>query len=254
MLCLPADHLIRDHASLRRGLKAGIALAERHRALVVIGVPPRGPDTGYGYIEPAEEIDGSPAARWVRRFVEKPAMAKARQLIKAGARWNAGMFVWRVSDFVAGLEQVAPQFNRGFEGLFATQALSPHRQRAAYAAVPSQAIDVVLLQALSTHRSPVRPLAMVPGQFDWEDVGSWNRVAALWGHDSNGTSTVGEAHCVESTGCVIHSDGRRTVVFGVRDLVVVNRSDVVLVMSRDCSESIRQMQKEMRERGWEDLL
>ena len=254
MICLPADHFVRNAAGLRRALRAAIQLAERQHCLVTIGIPPRGPDTGYGYIAAGGEIVGSGDGRWVSGFVEKPARGRAQRLIGAGALWNAGMFVWRIEDLQAALAQCAPEYNRAFDEAFATGDPSLTRLRAIYAELSPRSIDVALLQPLSSRRQPVRRLAMVPGHFDWEDVGSWNRVPVLWSSDSRGNAAVGEAMCVDSDDCVIHSDGRPTVVLGARGLVVVHRGDVVLVTTRERAEEVRRLPDSLCRRGWESLL
>lgn len=262
MIAVPADHYIRDESAAQRALSAAAEIAEREHCLVVVGVPPRGPDTGYGYILPrpaaATKGRGGKTAThlWVQRFIEKPMLARARALLRAGALWNAGVFVWRISDFIAALEQCAPQYNRAFEGLFdgkdvGSPAKMRRRLRRVYEAIANQPVDVALLQNLTSRKRPIRALAAVRGDFDWDDIGSWDRVGAAWGADADGNTCVGSVMCIDSHGCVVHAGSHKIVVLGGQDLVIVSRRDVTLVADKKRAQEVRRLLPLVRERGWE---
>ena len=149
---LPADHFIADEAEFRRVLDRAFAYAEAHDVLVTIGITPTEPNTGYGYLELGDPVADGVVT--LRRFVEKPDLARAEEFVRAGNyAWNGGIFVWRVSVFRVALEQYVPEVAR------------VTRER--YEEAPSISIDYALMEK-------ARNVVSVPGEFGWSDVGSWD--------------------------------------------------------------------------------
>lgn len=246
---LPADHVIRDAVGLRRSLRHAIEFARREAALVVIGILPTRPETGYGYIEVAPE-DAADEVSWVRRFHEKPKLARAQRYLRSPRyRWNAGMFVWRTSVFRAAWEHCMPAFADAFQGVFDRRARERQRLAQVYDRLPDVSVDVALLQPLTARPDRCARVAVVEAEFDWMDAGSLDSLAQLWGCDEAGNATRGKVVALDATDCIVSAAERPVVIVGARDLVVIDAGDVVLVCTRDRAQAVRAVPGELERRG-----
>jgi mannose-1-phosphate guanylyltransferase len=233
MVVLPADASIVDEPSFRRALTAAAGTAE-NGSLVVIGVTPTGPHTGYGYIIGSGGSGPGPVAR----FVEKPNRDRAEALLSApeGAWWNPGVFVWRRDAVLAGLERHAPQT---IEPLRA--ALAAGRPLAeAYRDLPHMSIDHALLEPASVEGE----MRVVPAEFGWSDVGSWSalhaELARLQPAQASGVVGIGRTEDVGSEDVLVHtSSGRLVVTVGLRGTIVVDTPDVLLVCDAQRAQEVR---------------
>jgi mannose-1-phosphate guanylyltransferase len=249
VMAMAADHVVHDSAALRACLRRAEAIAAEHPALVVLGIPPTRPETGFGYIEAGTAIGSEPGSRWVRRFHEKPPLATARRYARSGRHlWNAGMFVWRGSTFRAAMAQCAPEFGERLDGVFAVSATSARRIARAYAALPSLPIDIALLQAITAREQPVARVAVVDATFDWLDAGSWEAMPEIRGVDDAGNCLQGEVVDLHSQRCIVSAGDRLVVLVGVQDLIVVDAGDAVLVCAREQAQDVRNIPAELRRR------
>jgi mannose-1-phosphate guanylyltransferase len=237
MAAFPADHAIADVAGFRRSVEAAFAAAREGDRLVTIGIPPTGPETGFGYIEVSvphrrrARRATTPAVEAATRFVEKPDLRTAKRFVASGRYlWNAGMFIWRVDVFRAALERHAPAIARVMDGLGHGDAAA----RLRYAALPSAPIDTAVMEK-AEHVVAVR------ATFDWSDVGSWAAMAALWGADGRGNATRGPALLLDCRGTVVYGERRLIAVLGARDLIVVDSPDAVLVCPRSRAQDVRRL-------------
>jgi mannose-1-phosphate guanylyltransferase len=226
ILSLHADWFVADDARFRETARRALEAAETHDMLVTVGITPDRPDVGYGYIEVGEALDGG--ALRVRRFVEKPDAGRAARLIAAGALWNSGMFAWTARRFFQETEALAPE-------------VAPHvpRLRAGdvtgfFGAVTPIAVDV-------SHFERSSRVAVVPGSFAWDDVGTWSALARVRPADAAGNVTVGDATAVNTNDCVVWAGDGPVVLYAVRDLVVVRANGVVLVTTRDRAASLKDL-------------
>jgi mannose-1-phosphate guanylyltransferase len=210
MISVHADWAVGDPAGFRRALSAAADAAERHHALVTVGIVPVRPDPGFGYIQPGAPVDGE--VRRVQRFVEKPDRARAEVMVREGYLWNSGIFVWRVGDFLAEVRALTPE-------------IAPHL--AAYgndltgffgAVKTGIAVDVGVLERSSR-------VLVLPGDFEWDDVGTWAALRRVRQCDEDGNALSGRVHTLDAHGNVVHAAGRGVVLYGVSDLVVVSRDD-----------------------------
>jgi mannose-1-phosphate guanylyltransferase len=234
MVVLPADHFIADEQGFRDVLTTA-ARAAGDGSLVTLGINASGPETGYGYIVGAEGEDGD--VRRVERFVEKPPRDTAQQLLDSpsGAWWNAGIFIWRTDAFLAGLERYAPAvigaIQRGFE--------AGHSLTSIYEGLPNVSIDRALLEPASLDGK----VKVVPTDVGWSDLGSWDALRAALAartRSVNGVVAVGRAEGLESEDVLVHSSaGRLVVTIGLRDTIVVDTPDVVLVCAADRAQDVR---------------
>lgn len=251
VMALPADHHIADQPAYRSALETAVASARRG-AITTIGIRPTHPETGYGYIE--AERTGGPVWR-AKRFVEKPDRARAEAFLAAGTFfWNAGMFFFRAGDMVRAIAEHLPELSRGLQAL--DEAARAGDEAAALATVfptlPSVSIDVGVMEKMSS-------LAMVPGDFGWNDLGSWLTVSDLAPKGEGNNSGPAHAVIVGSTGNHIadlrSSGGKRVIALcGVRDLIVVETDDALLVVHRDHAQQVRDIVDRLVQRGDSDLV
>ncbi|HWH24667.1 MAG TPA: mannose-1-phosphate guanylyltransferase [Candidatus Limnocylindria bacterium] len=257
MIVLPADHLVADEQSFRQALSAA-ASAASDGSLVVLGINPTGPATGYGYI-----VGGAPAAaaaRTVARFVEKPPRELAEQLLAdpRGSWWNAGVFIWQRGALLASLERHAPAILKPLrDGLAAGR--SPAE---IYADLPAQPIDKALLEPAAA----AGEVRVVPADVGWSDIGSWPalrdalvragaRGAASGVSVAGGVVAVGRSEDLGSDGLLVHASGDRLVVtVGLRDTIVVETPDVVLVCAAEHAQEVREIVDRLADQKETDYL
>jgi mannose-1-phosphate guanylyltransferase len=251
MAVLPADHAISPVATFRADLTLALDVAERTGGLVTLGLPPRYPETGYGYIRPGEPIRGQPRGgrgrvATVAAFIEKPDRARAEALLEeGGVLWNAGIFAWRVETILAELRSHLPEV---LEPLAAAVGRGPRALAAAYRVVPAVSIDTGVLERATR-------VAVVRARFEWSDVGSWSALEPFWSVGGNGPNAVsGQALAIDSRGCVVDSPTRLVALLGVDDLVVVDTRDALLVCRKDRAQDVRLVVEELRRRGLERYL
>jgi len=231
MLSVHADWAVADAAAFRATLERAADAAERHASLVTVGVVPTRPDPGFGYIQPGEPVDG---ARRVARFVEKPDRTTAERMVSEGFLWNSGIFVWRVGDFLdevrARCPEVAP----------ALAAADRCDISAFFDSVTPISVDHGVLE-----RSP--HVLVLPGDFGWDDVGTWAALRRVRELDADGNALSGSVHAVDSTGNVVHTEGQTIVLYGVHDLVVVSRDGLTLVTTVERAADLKSLLAELPE-------
>jgi mannose-1-phosphate guanylyltransferase/mannose-1-phosphate guanylyltransferase/mannose-6-phosphate isomerase len=234
ILACPADHAIPDGAAFRRAVLAAEPAAAAGR-LVLFGVTPSYPATGYGYIVPGQTIEGQ--VRAVARFVEKPPEADARELIEAGALWNSGVFLLPAGPLAAALAHEAPQVLAAAKAALAAASADADFLRldaGAFAAAPSISIDHALMEKTSD-------AAVAPADFAWSDIGSWSAVWEAQARDAAGNAATGEVVLDEASGCLVYADGVRIAASGVSDLIIVAAGDAVLVAPRSRDQRVRDL-------------
>ncbi len=236
---LTADHVIHDVPSFQQTLADTYAMAFEHDLLFTIGIKPTFPCTGFGYIETGEPIPRKCATSFVRalRFVEKPALEKAKEYFASGAyAWNGGMFLWTISAFEQAVSKHNPVLHTLLERLIPlvgrldlTEALRP-----VYEPLKKISIDYALMEK-------ARNVAMARAGFDWDDVGAWPALANHFPADANGNVTIGRAAAMDSSGNIVMGRGGFVGLLGVKDMVVVHAGDAVLVCSRDRAQDVKKL-------------
>lgn len=240
MVVLPADHRIGDEAGFRAALAAAAERAA-NGDLVTLGITPSGPETGYGYVLATGDpvaVRGMPAWR-VERFVEKPTVERARELLAGGrASWNAGIFVWRRDALLAGLRRHAPEI---LEPL--VSAPSPEALAAVYPGLRATSIDYALLEPASLEGR----VAVVPVEVGWSDLGSWAALLDAGMADGEGTVVTraedgAEVLTVGGRDLLVHAAGGRLVaVVGLEGAIVVDTPDALLVVGREAAQDVKRI-------------
>ncbi|MGQ0701628.1 MAG: mannose-1-phosphate guanylyltransferase [Gemmatimonadales bacterium] len=230
VLAMHADWVVGDAEAFGRAAKSALDAARRHDRLITVGLVPSRPEPGYGYIVPGDRLDQE--AQTVSAFIEKPDEPVARDLIAKGALWNSGLFAWTADRLLAEVAAHTPEIAP------AAELLDRGDLDGFFAAVTPVSIDFGVLG-----RS--RRVGMVRGRFEWDDVGTWDALARVRSRDASGNVVVGPAALVESSGCVVWSEGTPVVVSGVSDLVVVSANDRVLVMPRAQAADLKRILEQL---------
>lgn len=253
MLVLPADHIVNQQSEFAAAVEKAQRWA-REGYLVTFGVVPTAPETGFGYIERGNAL-GDGTAREVVRFVEKPSSALAQEYLASGRYlWNAGMFCFTVGAFLDQLKAHAPELQEASSRCWEQTARvadagkdSATIDAQSFRQVPGISIDYALMEKSSA-------IVVVPATFDWDDVGSWNSVGKLAEMDTTGNVIVGDAVLVDTEDSYIQSDGRVVAAVGVRNLIVIDTPDALLVADRHHAQEVKQAVQELKRRGHETVM
>jgi mannose-1-phosphate guanylyltransferase/mannose-6-phosphate isomerase len=243
VVVLPSDHRMGDPAAFRDSLARAARAVEREDRIMTLGVTPRWPETGYGYLElePEPEDDG---VRRVRRFVEKPDLAAAERYVASGNHlWNAGIFLFRGTTLLDVLARLQPELHRGLEEI----AAAPDRVGELYPRLPADSIDYAVMEKLDS-------IATLPLDCGWSDLGSWSALDEVLTRDDHGNTGKGDVLALESEGNLLFSDTGTIAVLGVSGLVVVRTGDSVLVIPKERSQEVKKLVQELASRGRGDLL
>ena len=251
-LVLPADHLITDESLFLRTLEKAAKVSFEEQMLVTLGLTPRYPATGFGYIEggaPVDEID--PKVYEVQAFHEKPELATAQAYLESGRHmWNSGMFAWRADTFMAEMQSLMPELADGLAAL-GPDLDTPNQAEAlerVYPGLPAESVDYGILE--KTGR-----LRVVRADFGWSDVGSWEAMTELWPVDgAQNACNEGRVLAIEATGNVVSAQGRLTALLGVDNLVAVVTDDVLMVLPRDRCQDVRLVIEQLKEQKLDKFL
>jgi mannose-1-phosphate guanylyltransferase len=255
---LPADHFIEQPEKYRKIVAAALEVAREPGRMVVLGIPPTRPETGFGYIERTGEpiaSKGFPVFT-VKRFTEKPALPFAVEYVASGRyHWNAGMFFWRVSTFLENLKSFLPKTHAALEKLAAfIGTRSYERQlRAIYHTLENISVDYAVLEPASQAEGPPR-VFVIPAEVSWSDIGSWAAVYELLAKKAGENVFAGAGHAVDADGNFLWSPKKFVAAIGVRNLVVVETEDALLICLRDRAQDVAKIVKSLEEKKRSDLL
>jgi mannose-1-phosphate guanylyltransferase len=243
----PADHLIRKPARFRGKLAAALEIAQRDAAIVTFGITPSYPATGFGYIRFSEDSPrrlGRELFHRVRAFKEKPGEGLAAEFLAAGdSFWNSGMFVWRADVFAGTLKACAPDLFVFWERILeALKKGRPAALRRVFEEMPSISIDHALMERASG-------ILVNEGDFGWSDVGAWSALLDIWKRDPAGNALKGETVGLDAAGCLVYNPGRLTALVGVRDLIVVETGDALLICAAGQDQRVREVVDILSKRG-----
>lgn len=246
----PADHVITRPARFLRLLPAALRAAEQGR-IAVIGIQPRWPETGYGYIEFKPGVKaGASTPQPVAGFREKPDLATAKRFIEAGNFfWNAGMFFWKTSVLLDAMRHHLP---KSFTLLAALPPLG-HRQFAQRAAEAFPRCENISIDYAVMEKAD-GVVGLAAGDVGWNDVGSWNAVYELLPRDAADNALVSDAITLASSGSYVDARGKLVALLGVRDLVVIDTPDALLVADRHRAQEVGELVKMIEKQRRDDLL
>jgi mannose-1-phosphate guanylyltransferase len=258
----PSDHVVINQARFAEVLSAAIRLASAGENIVVLGVPPTRPETGYGYIEEGEPVEASAGiqAHRVRRFREKPDAHTAERFLSLGNFvWNGGIFLWSARTLSNAIREHAPDMAPILETIAAAYGTPQFEQVFAeqYPLCENISIDYAVLERRSAKGEQRSRIFSLPADFGWNDLGSW---ASL--HEHLGTSESDNIHdgettglvAIQSTGNYVFAPGRMVALLGVSDLVVVETEDALLITTRHRSQDVSKVVRALHDSGREELI
>ncbi|MGA7156421.1 MAG: sugar phosphate nucleotidyltransferase [Acidobacteriaceae bacterium] len=263
----PSDHTIGNVARFHMILRAGIKLAASGPKIVVLGVPPTRDETGYGYIEQGAAVTPTTVGgeaipvRRVRRFTEKPDRTRARAFIRSGNyAWNSGMFLWSARTLCEAIREHSPNMVPLLEKIAAAWKTPAFDEvyAALYPQCESISIDYAVLEPRSAKGEAASELYCLPADFAWNDLGSW---AALHEHQAEVRDCKNQnvMECdntvqIESSGCYVFAPNKLVALVGVKDIVVVETGDAMLITTRQGSQDVGKVVKELKNLGRTDLI
>ncbi|MDH7568864.1 MAG: mannose-1-phosphate guanylyltransferase [Armatimonadota bacterium] len=232
MFVASADHVIRPLERFHQTILRAVQAARQTHGLVTIGIPPTRPETGYGYVKPGDDHG---AFREVERYTEKPDRPTAERFVAEGYLWNSGMFVWEVSAIVEALNTYLPDV---FDGVLRivekgepVDEVFPRLRRVS--------IDYGVMEKAQN-------VYVVESNFLWDDVGSWTALERVLEADDNQNVVRGDLVAIDSTDCIVHSDGGLVAAIGVSGLVIVKTDDVVLVCRKDRDQDVKELVQRLK--------
>jgi len=249
----PSDHVIADEPRFLKALQRGIALAAAGENMVVMGIEPTRPETGYGYIETGDFTDDDSALR-VRRFTEKPNQMKAEEFVSAGNYyWNSGMFLWSARTLANAVREHLPETAPMLEKIGSCYGTPEFEDcfRVYYPQCENISVDYAVLEPRSAKGEHKSNLFCLPAEFSWNDLGSW---ASLYEYQvETRLRGDGEGNVSESNGHIsinamnnyAYSPKKFVALVGVNDLVIVDTEDALLIARRDDSQDVGKIVKEL---------
>jgi mannose-1-phosphate guanylyltransferase/mannose-6-phosphate isomerase len=265
LVVAPADQTIANQAVFIAAVQQAIAQAEQCN-IVILGVTPDKPETGYGYIRteqigsepPLQEKSGRLALQanfiTVQAFVEKPNLQTAQQYLSEGGYfWNAGMFVLKASVWLAAIEQFAPAILQATRTAWAarkTDGVFVRPGKAEFEAIPSESVDYAVMEHCPGSSFPIQ---MVPLDVGWSDLGAWDAVWQAQSKDEHGNAHQGDVLSTESQNTLVNASSRLVALVGVSDLVVVETADAVLVASMSRSQDVKHIVNQLTAQKREEL-
>jgi mannose-1-phosphate guanylyltransferase len=258
----PSDHVIADEPRFLKALHKGIALAAGGENMVVLGIEPTRPETGYGYIETGD-LTADESAHHVRRFTEKPNLNRAEEFVAAGNYyWNSGMFLWSARTLANAVREHLPETAPLLESIAAAYGTPAFPQvfQKLYAKCENISVDYAVLEPRSAKGEHLSRLFCLPAEFSWNDLGSWASLyeyqleARLRG-DGDGNVSDTDGHLALDAGNnYVYSPRKFVALVGVENLVIVDTEDALLIANRENSQDVGKIVKELGLSGRNDLI
>lgn len=240
IMCVsPADHFIQNTAEFTRVLKKAIVIAEKEDKLITIGIRPTYPATGYGYIkfDKSEHAD----AKKVLEFKEKPDFETAKAYLFSGEYlWNSGMFIWKASTILKKIKELLPEVYACMETI-GNAMCTPEEAKVieeVYPSIPKISIDYGIMEKSSD-------VLVLPGDFGWSDVGSWENLNVLYDEDENGNIIIGKQINIDTRNTISYAKKRLIATIGVENLIIVETEDAILVCDRQRAQDVKQIVEQL---------
>ena len=253
MAVLPADHYIADVEQFRRVLKAGVEVAREGEWVLTIGIRPSRPETGYGYIQQGEqqgERQGTAIFKAVA-FHEKPDLDRALKYLDSGNYlWNSGMFIWRVDLIRRLIASFLPQLDAGLAQIAASIDNEEEEEQvtaAVYQDLPRISVDYGIMEKCDE-------VLVIPATFGWDDVGSWTALGRYGEADQQGNVFKARGVFLDTHDCLVYAPDRLVATLGVKDLLIVDDGDSLLICQKDRDQEIKKVVEALRQAGHDEVI
>ena len=249
MFFLPSDHLIHHEHSYINTLRKASQAALQDKTLITLGITPTYPETGYGYIK--YQQDGAQDGVYpVECFVEKPDLQTAEAYLQSGNYlWNSGMFIWKASSILHSIKKYMPELYQGLQTIAEAYGTENFHEvlNHKFPELPSESIDFGVMEK-ANH------IFTIPGDFGWDDVGSWLALERINQTDKNDNMLDGDILSIDSHNCTVAGNGRMIALLGVQDLVIVDTDDALLICNKNQTQDIKKILAELKAEKKSELL
>jgi len=252
MAVLPADHRILNEQLFCKVLAAAEVVALKQDCLVTIGIHPSYPSTGYGYIQlngKVDEIDNIAIFK-VKTFAEKPDSNTARRFLNSGDfLWNSGMFIWKANAILKEIEESLPELYDGLMEIekYLGTKLQDEVIKKVYCTIKSISIDYGVMEQSNN-------VFVLKGEFDWNDVGSWEEIYKVSKHDQDNNVIIGNHLTKDTKGCLIDSPHRFIATLGLEHLIIIDTEDALLICRREMAQDVKDLVDAMKRKNLEQYL
>ena len=244
MIILPSDHLIKFNEIFIDTLKTALDVVEKGDNLATIGITPNYPETGYGYINftKGESFKDSANVYEVLRFVEKPNLEKAKEYLTSGQYlWNSGMFVWKASTILKNFKEYLPEIYEGLQKIGESIGTEKYEEvlKKEFSNLPSESIDYGIMEK-------AKNIYVIPGNFGWDDVGSWLSLERINKTNQDGNVINGNVISIKTKNSIIQGNKKLIATIGLEDIVIVDTDDVTLICHKDNSQEVKEIINNLR--------
>ena len=237
LLVMPSDHIIKNITAFHQAVQASIPAA-LSGWMVTFGIEPNGPETGYGYIQQGETIDGTTRSWSAQRFVEKPTEKNAEKMLADGGyHWNAGIFLFRADTYLAAMEKHSPEMLLACRAAMSSKRMENELcfpDPGYFSSAPSDSIDYAIMER-------AEKVAVTPVSPGWSDVGSWDSLFDISDKDGQSNAIFGKATVIDSTDNLIHSQDLEIATFGVENLIIVTHANKIMILPRGQSQNVKKI-------------
>lgn len=246
MCVFPSDHYIKDNEGFAEVINTCIEIAEKHDKLITIGINPTFPSTGYGYIKFDRDSSDKyeKKAYEVLEFVEKPSFDRAKAYIKSGNYlWNSGMFVWKIDTIIQNFNRFLPRIYNRFYSVYEYLWTDQEFEKIGkiYPSLQDISIDYGIMERADE-------VVVVPGDFGWNDVGSWDSLGAIFPPDDDGNIVKALHVGIDTRDCIIYGNNRLIATINVSDVIIAETEDAVLVCSKNRAQDVKKIVEILKER------
>ena len=239
MIILPSDHLIKFNEIFIDTLKTALEVVEKEGNLATIGITPNYPETGYGYInftKSANFKDGANVYE-VLRFVEKPNLEKAKEYLTSGQYlWNSGMFVWKTSTILKNFKEYLPEIYEGLQKIEESINTEKYEEvlRKEFSNLLSESIDYGIMEK-------AKNIYVIPGNFGWDDVGSWLSLERINRTNQDGNVINGNVISIKTKNSIIQGNKKLIATIGLEDIIIVDTEDAILICNKDNTQEVKEV-------------
>ena len=244
MIILPSDHLIKFNEIFIDTLKTALDVVEKDDNLATIGITPNYPETGYGYInfKKGEKFKNKANVYEVLSFVEKPNLEKAKEYLASGKYlWNSGMFVWKTSTILKNFKEYLPEIHDGLQKIGESINTEKYENtlKEVFSNLPSESIDYGIMEKASN-------IYVIPGNFGWDDVGSWLSLERINKTNQDGNVIKGNVISIKTKNSIIQGGDKLIATIGLEDLVIVDTDDVTLICHKNNTQEVKEIISNLR--------
>ncbi|RXZ80673.1 mannose-1-phosphate guanylyltransferase [Paenibacillaceae bacterium] len=227
LVIVPSDQYVSDADAMMAAVENGEKAARTDGVIVTLGIVPSRPETGYGYMV-AEDAPAGTVVQKVRKFIEKPPLDKARELLQQpNIYWNSGIFIWKPSTIARYMSVHQPMMWKDLSD-------NAHRLDEVYGQLPKLSVDYAILEKVDT-------IYTIPVRFVWDDVGTWSALERIFDKDANGNVIKGDIFHESMSNSIVHVEGQQAIIIGISDLIVVSTAEGLLVCHKSKEQQIKQL-------------